>query len=327
MLSDPTVSDNCGSFSLGNDAPTTFPIGMTTVTWMAQDMSGNMATCQQIITVADTIAPVIMCPGTVSVAAGPTCTAIGVALGSVVVDDNCGIMSTTNDAPTSYPLGETTVTWTVTDIYGNTSTCETIVEVTDNDPPMITCGADITVSADPSCQATSVTLSDPMSTDNCEMTTLANDAPSVYPIGTTTITWTITDEAGLTATCQQDVTVIDDQDPIITCPDSVIVNSDVGLCLAAAVSLGSPTTSDNCGIASVTNDAPATFAIGATDVTWTITDNSGNMATCIQVIVVEDNEAPTITCPANISESADTCLLYTSPSPRDRTRSRMPSSA
>ena len=29
----------------------------------------------------------------------------------------------------------------------------------------------------------------------------------------------------------------------------------------------------------------------------------------------------------NISSVADTCLLYTSPSPRDRTRSRMPSSA
>ena len=28
-----------------------------------------------------------------------------------------------------------------------------------------------------------------------------------------------------------------------------------------------------------------------------------------------------------VSERADACLLYTSPSPRDRTRSRMPSSA
>ena len=28
-----------------------------------------------------------------------------------------------------------------------------------------------------------------------------------------------------------------------------------------------------------------------------------------------------------IAEIAETCLLYTSPSPRDRTRSRMPSSA
>ena len=31
--------------------------------------------------------------------------------------------------------------------------------------------------------------------------------------------------------------------------------------------------------------------------------------------------------PANLRISSDTCLLYTSPSPRDRTRSRMPSSA
>jgi len=31
--------------------------------------------------------------------------------------------------------------------------------------------------------------------------------------------------------------------------------------------------------------------------------------------------------PAQASEALRTCLLYTSPSPRDRTRSRMPSSA
>ena len=31
--------------------------------------------------------------------------------------------------------------------------------------------------------------------------------------------------------------------------------------------------------------------------------------------------------PLALSANTDTCLLYTSPSPRDRTRSRMPSSA
>jgi len=31
--------------------------------------------------------------------------------------------------------------------------------------------------------------------------------------------------------------------------------------------------------------------------------------------------------PHNVGEIIDACLLYTSPSPRDRTRSRMPSSA
>ena len=32
-------------------------------------------------------------------------------------------------------------------------------------------------------------------------------------------------------------------------------------------------------------------------------------------------------CWMNVKVNTDTCLLYTSPSPRDRTRSRMPSSA
>ena len=34
-----------------------------------------------------------------------------------------------------------------------------------------------------------------------------------------------------------------------------------------------------------------------------------------------------VTIDTDFSVAAETCLLYTSPSPRDRTRSRMPSSA
>jgi hypothetical protein len=37
---------------LTNDAPATFAIGNTTVTWTATDAAGNMATCEQIVTVA-----------------------------------------------------------------------------------------------------------------------------------------------------------------------------------------------------------------------------------------------------------------------------------
>ena len=76
-----------------------------------------------------------------------------------------------------------------------------------------------------------------------------------------------TDGSGNTASCMQTVTVIDNIDPTISCPATVNVNVDAGLCTASSVTLGTPTTSDNCAVASVTNDAPGVFPIGDTTVT------------------------------------------------------------
>ena len=49
--------------------------------------------------------------------------------------------SVTNDAPSAFPLGETTVTWTVTDGSGRTAQATQLVTVTDNIDPTITAPA------------------------------------------------------------------------------------------------------------------------------------------------------------------------------------------
>ena len=41
----------------------------------------------------------------------------------------------------------------------------------------------------------------------------------------------------------------------------------------------------------------------------------------------QNYEAKKMNTSSNLKKKNDNCLLYTSPSPRDRTRSRMPSSA
>ncbi|WP_160111925.1 HYR domain-containing protein, partial [Aquimarina sp. AU58] len=313
-LGTPTTSDNCAVASVTNDAPGVFPLGDTTVTWTVTDSSGNTATCTQTVTVTDNIDPTISCPATVNVNVDAgLCTASGVTLGTPTTGDNCAVASTTNDAPGAFPIGDTTVTWTVTDSSGNTATCTQTVTVTDNIDPTISCPATVNVNVDAGlCTASGVTLGTPTTSDNCAVASTTNDAPGVFPIGDTTVTWTVTDSSGNTATCTQTVTVTDNIDPTISCPATVNVNVDAGLCTASGVTLGTPTTGDNCAVASTTNDAPGVFPLGDTTVTWTVTDSSGNTATCTQTVTVTDNIDPTISCPATVNVNVDAGLCTAS---------------
>jgi uncharacterized repeat protein (TIGR01451 family) len=77
-------------------------------------------------------------------------------------------------------------------------------------PPAITCPDDITT--DPTCPSGAiVTYTAPVGTDNCPgVTTNRTAGPasgSVFPIGTTTVTYTATDGNGQTASCSFTVTV------------------------------------------------------------------------------------------------------------------------
>ncbi|MBL0128548.1 MAG: HYR domain-containing protein [Flavobacteriales bacterium] len=263
----------------GQPSGSAFPVGTTAVQYMSTDAAGNSNTCAFNITVTDNSDPTITCPAAMNVNANSGCTATGVALGSPVTADNCGVASVTNNAPASFPIGVTTVTWTVTDNAGRTATCAQTVTVTDNVDPTIVCPAAVNVFTNSGCTATGVALGTPVTADNCGVASVTNNAPASFPIGVTTVTWTVTDNAGRTATCAQTVTVTDNVDPTIVCPAAVNVFTNSG-CTATGVALGTPVTADNCGVTSVTNNAPASFPIGVTTVIWTVTDNSGRTATC-----------------------------------------------
>jgi len=171
--------------------------------------------------------------------------------------DNCGILSAINnynstaDARDHYAVGTTSVTWTVTDIHGNTSTCAQNITVIDNENPVPNCAAALTHSNDiGDCGADLVVLP-PTPTDNCGILSAINsynntaDASDHYETGTTTITWTVTDIHGNTGTCAQNITVTDDEDPVITCPANVTVNNTPGICEGIAT-WTAPAGTDNC---------------------------------------------------------------------------------
>jgi hypothetical protein len=134
-----TATDACdASVSLSNNAPATFPLGSTTVTWTGRDDSNNAGTDTQLVTVVDTTKPILTVPGNVTAeCTGPAGTPVDI--GSASATDACWCtVSIGNDAPPVYPLGSTTVTWTATDGSGNSTTQTQTITVEDTTPPELT---------------------------------------------------------------------------------------------------------------------------------------------------------------------------------------------
>ncbi len=299
ILGAATASDNCGIMSISNNAPSQYPLGETMVIWTIADLSGNISTANQRVTVFDDQHPSITAPSNITVNADiDECSATILIPGTPLIYDNCGIDTVTNNAPGFFLIGNTTVTWTVVDVNELISTSDQIITVIDNQPPVINCQENLIVSADMGlCSASNIILSEPTATDNCGIAAITNDYSSTdFPIGITTITWTVTDVNGNTSTCSQDVWVTDDWAPSIDCPADITTYTDSGLCSSSSVSLVPPTYSDNCGILGVENDAPSVFPTGSTSVTWIITDIHDNSSTCTQTITVTDSVAPAIVC-------------------------------
>src|SRR5204863_6912876 len=100
--------------------------------------------------------------------------------------------------------------------------------------------------------------------------------------------------------------VVDSEAPSISCPAPVTVSAEAGQCTDTNVALGSPATSDNCAVASVVNDAPASYPVGTNAVVWTVTDIHGNASSCSQQVIVVDSDPPADRYKEPVTDESDT---------------------
>ncbi len=141
--------------------------------------------------------------------------------------------------------------------------------------------------------------------------TVTNDAPLRFDVGPNLVTWRATDSMSRVATATQTVTIADTTPPTFTS-----VPADLSLTNCGPAALGLPTATDECaGAPTFSNNAPASFHVGTTPVTWTATDASGNDRTAVQTVTVVDTVAPAVTCAATSPTgnafrvaSSDACL-------------------
>ena len=104
------------------------------------------------------------------------------------------------------------------------------------------------------CEAV-VSVPSPTIVNPCdEVYTITNDSPyktsdtdasGIYPIGTTTFTWTITDASGTVYTCEQSVTV-NDLPPHVECPADYTYQADFEVEYKDNITVADPTWGDNC---------------------------------------------------------------------------------
>ncbi len=113
-------------------------------------------------------------------------------------------------------------------------------------------------------------------------------AGNVFPVGTTTITYTATDGAGNSTSATQTVTVIDNTAPTVTAPAPRSASAD-GSGHATIPDVAALTTaSDNCGPVTVTQSPLAGTVVGTGTHTITITarDAAGNTRTATTTFTV-----------------------------------------
>jgi hypothetical protein len=310
----PTSTDNCDGAPIVTftDVTTAGPCPQTytlTRTWKSTDHCGNFITCVQSISVVDNLAPTINCPANVTIQCNTN--TLPASTGNPTSTDNCDATPTitftdatvAGSCPQAYTI---TRTWKSQDDCGNFNTCNQTIVITDSTNPVITCPPNITI------QCTASTLpantGNPTSSDNCDASltitftdvTAAGSCPQKFII---TRTWKSTDDCGNFSTCNQLITITDNVAPTITCPANITV-----LCTAVTLpsNTGTASATDNCDLSADITYTDVTVAGGCPQEytitrTWKAQDDCGNFNTCNQTIFVDDNAAPTITCPANIT--------------------------
>lgn len=210
----PTATDNCsGTITATTPSPLTYSVqGTYTIIWTYTDAKGNAATQNQTVIVKDTTKPtVITKPKTVELDASGNAiiTAADVNNGTT---DNCSI-ATVTVSPTSFNctnLGPNTVTLTVTDVNGNVSTGTAIVTVTDTTlPTVITQNISVTLDNSGNTSITADQINNG-SSDTCGNVTITASKLdfNCNDVGQNTVTLTVKDSSGNTATGIAIVTVI-----------------------------------------------------------------------------------------------------------------------
>jgi len=296
----------------------------------AEDGGGNTAVCYANVTVLDTIGAEVTCLDSLEVyldATGGARIFPGQVKDKLIEGDPCGSSSLwlSQSVFSCEDVGENMITLTSADPSDNESTCMTKIIVHDTFPPMVEEIADIEIEVEPGVCETEVEYPVPVVMDNCDVTleqTEGLGADGMFPLGSTTETWVITDEGGNTVTLSFSVIVtttnadptLDEIDDVSVVEDTPTVNVELtgisgGIdCEAQAVTVSAENSN-----ADLITEVMVNYTDGSTgsldltiapemsgeaEITVIVEDSEGAMDTAMfMVIVTAENDPPFLVTP------------------------------
>ena len=288
--------------SITNDAPVLFPVGVTVVEFSVTDNAGNTATATSTVTVEDTTPPTVTVPSDITAeATSPAGAAVSfTATANDIVD---GVLPTTCTpmSGSTFALGSTLVTCEATDTAANTGQATFNVTVEDTTPPTVTVPGLITVEGDTlggaadSNTAIAAFLAGATASDIVDGnldTSITNDAPVLFPVGVTVVEFSVTDNAGNTATATSTVTVEDTTPPTVTVPSDITAEATSPAGAAVSFTATANDIVDGVLPTTCTPMSGSTFALGSTLVTCEATDTATNTGQATFNVTVEDTVDP-----------------------------------
>ncbi|WGK64663.1 HYR domain-containing protein [Croceiramulus getboli] len=308
-----TISLSTTTFSCGN-------IGDNIVTLTVTDNNGNTATATATVKVEDNVNPTAIAQDvTIQLNASGNATVSAASVNNSSFDNCAGInLSLDQNSFSCGDIGDNPVILTVTDFNGNVSTAAATVTVQDNiSPTVIT--QDITVQLD-AAGTVSITTADINngSSDACGIDTISIDTTSFGcgDIGDNTVTLTVTDIHGNTASDTAIVTVEDSLAPTVVTKNIVLALDASGNASISATDIDDGSV-DNCTGVNLALDKTSFSCsdLGTNTVVLLVSDFNGNTASASAVVTVIDATDPLT--PVLPDLTAECSLTATAPTTTD----------
>ncbi|MDB9709117.1 gliding motility-associated C-terminal domain-containing protein [Salibacteraceae bacterium] len=284
LVADSGSYDNCGieTYSLSDTTFTCNDVGENIVTFTVSDYSMNTSSVQIIITVLDTIKPVIYSQSPtvyldvngqamLNVPQVDSGSYDNCSIGSIFLSDslfNCGL------------VGVNDIYLMVSDVNGNIDSSIVSVTVADTIKPLVFAEnyqAYLNLAGE---FTLGVNLINASATDNCDVDSiyLSSTYFSCAHLGINYVSVYASDVNGNIGTIEIEVEILDTISPIITyCPEDIVSCDSI-------INYEIPMAEDNClNVNSVlTNgiESGARFDIGITAIQYTMSDTMGNSVTC-----------------------------------------------